>query len=148
MNDLRAPSTATIAFLARLGCTESFDSQAAASAKIEQLLKDRDTAKAASDKQHSALAALGGRPLPGAIHREISRVIAVLTALEAIDMTAGPGYSNDQYSEAHEKLAEVCREMFQKQPSARVRANAQTPTEAAAPEAPAPAVSGAADIPF
>jgi len=66
-------------------------------------------------------------------------VIAVLSALETMDLAD----TDEGYVDALQKLADVCRENFQKQPSSRARADAQPVEE------PQPAAnSGAAGIPF
>lgn len=124
---VRTPSAATVAFLNRLGCTEIPATQTEASARIEQLLRERDTAKAGTDKQHAALGALGGRPLPGAIHREISKVIAVLSALEQLDalfVGAEPDGDTPE-AKAMINLYRVCKEQFQQRVSGRVQARMQ-----------------------
>lgn len=118
--DLKAPTAATVAFLRKLGCNDNFDSQSAASAKIEEILRTRDTSKAATEQQHKAINALGGRPIPGAIHREASRIIAVLGAIEVVDLAT----DDQEYVDALAKLLDVCREQFQRRPSMRVTQNA------------------------
>lgn len=129
----RAPSAATLGFLAKLGCTEQFDSQSAASAKIEELLRNRDLSKVATDAQHRAVNALGGKPMPSGIHREVSKVIAVLTAIERIDLSdSDPNMDQDDkdqaYVDALVNLADVCRREFAQRPSVRAAAVAASRT--------------------